>query len=339
MRAFFLDGYAKKATLRLGEASEPRIGDKDVLVEVHAAGLNLLDSKIRDGAFKPILPYKTPLVLGHDVAGKVVRVGPAVRRFKVGDEVYSRPRDGRIGTFADYIAIAEDDVAPKPRNLSMEEAAGVPLTALTAWQVLVDRAGLKPGQKVLIHAGSGGVGILAIQLAKHLGASVATTTSAAGADLVRSLGADVVVDYKTEDFAKLLSGYDVVLNSLDSETLERSLAVLKPGGKLISISGPPDPAFAKAQGLNWIIRQVIGLGSRKIRGEARARQVDYSFVFMRADGEQLSRITGLIEAGDIRPVLDRVFPFEELNAALAYIDTGRAKGKVVVGLKPSVVAH
>lgn len=334
MRAFFLDHYSKKATLRLGEASEPKVGDKDVLVEVHAAGLNLLDSKIRDGAFKPILPYRTPLVLGHDVAGKVVRVGRAVKRFKVGDEVYSRPRDGRIGTFADYIAIAEDDVAPKPRNLSMEEAAGVPLTALTAWQVLVDRADLKPGQKVLIHAGSGGVGILAIQLAKHLGASVATTASAAGADLVRSLEADVVVDYKTEDFARLLSGYDLVLNSLDGETLERSLDVLKPGGKLISISGPPDPAFARAQGLNWIIRQVIGLGSRKIRAAARAHQVDYSFVFMRADGEQLSRITTLIEAGDIRPVLDRVFPFEDLNEALAYIETGRTKGKVVVSLRP-----
>jgi NADPH:quinone reductase-like Zn-dependent oxidoreductase len=335
MKAFFLDGYAKKATLRLGEAPEPTVGDKDVLVEVHAAGLNLLDSKIRDGAFKPILPYRTPLVLGHDVAGKVVRVGTAVRRFKVGDEVYSRPRDGRIGTFAEFIAIVEDDVALKPRNLSMEEAAGVPLTALTAWQVLVDRAGLKPGQKVLIHAGSGGVGILAIQLAKHLGASVATTASAAGADLVRSLGADVVVDYKTEDFAELLSGYDVVLNSLDDETLERSLDVLKPGGKLISISGPPDPAFAKAQGLNWIVRQVIGLGSRKIRSKAKARQVDYSFLFMRANGEQLGRISALIEAGDIRPVIDRVFPFEDLNAALAYIDTGRAKGKVVVSLKPS----
>jgi NADPH:quinone reductase-like Zn-dependent oxidoreductase len=334
MRAFFLDQYAKKATLRLGEAAEPRVGDKDVLVEVHAAGLNLLDSKIRDGAFKPILPYKTPLVLGHDVAGKVVRVGAAVRRFKVGDEVYSRPRDGRIGTFADYIAIAEDDVAPKPRNLSMEEASGVPLTALTAWQVLVDRAGLKPGQKVLIHAGSGGVGILAIQLAKHLGASVATTVSAAGADLVRRLGTDVVVDYKAEDFTQLLSSYDVVLNSLDDKTLERSLTVLKPGAKLISISGPPDPAFAKAQGLNWIVRQIIGWSSRRVRAAAKARQVDYGFVFMRADGEQLSRITALIEAGDIRPVLDRAFPFEDLNEALAYIETGRAKGKVVVSLRP-----
>jgi NADPH:quinone reductase-like Zn-dependent oxidoreductase len=338
MKAFFLEDYAKGIALRPGEAPEPAVGDEDVLIEVHAAGLNLLDSKIRDGAFKPILPYKTPMILGHDVAGKIVRVGPAVRRFQVGDEVYSRPRDGRIGTFAEFIAIPEADVALKPRQLSMEEAAGVPLTALTAWQALVDRAGVRPGRKVLIHAGSGGVGIMAIQLARHLGAAVATTASAAGADLVRSLGADVVIDYKTEDFAKVLSGYDVVLNSLDGETLERSLDVLKPGGALISISGPPDPAFARAQGLNWIIRQVIGLGSRKIRGKAKAKGVDYSFLFMHADGAQLDRITALIDAGDIRPVIDRVFPFEELNEALAYIDTGRAKGKVVVSVKSSL-AH
>ena len=335
MKVFILDGYAKKAMLRLGEAPEPAMGDGDVLVEVHAAGLNPLDSKIRDGAFKPILPYRTPLVLGHDVAGTVVRVGSAVRRFKAGDEVYSRPRDGRIGAFAEFIAISEDDVALKPRNLSMEEAAAVPLTALTAWQALVDLAGVKPGQKVLIHAGSGGVGVMAIQLAKHLGATVATTAGASGAELVRGLGADVVVDYRTEDFAKLLSGYDVALNSLDGETLERSLDVLKPGGKLISISGPPDPAFARARGLNWIVRQVIGLGSRKIRGRAKARQVDYAFLFMRADGEQLDRITALIEAGDVRPVIDRVVPFEDLNDALAYTETGRAKGKVVVSLKSS----
>lgn len=333
MKAFILDRYGKAASLRLGDAPEPTVGEGDVLVEVHAAGLNPLDSKLRDGEFKAILPYRTPFIPGHDVAGKVVRVGPGVRRFKVGDEVYSRPRDGRIGAFAEFIAIPEDDVAPKPANLSMEEAAGVPLTALTAWQVLVERAAVQPGQKVLIHAGSGGVGIVAIQLARHLGATVATTASASGADLVRTLGADVVIDYRTEDFAGKLSGYDVVLNSLDASTLERSLAVLKPGGKLISISGPPDRAFARTKGLNWILRQVLGLVSRKIRRKARSRQIDYSFLFMRADGEQLRRITGLIEAGDIRPMIDRVFPFEDLNEALAYVETGRAKGKVIVSLK------
>lgn len=333
MKAYILDRYAKKGALRLGERPDPALRDTDVLIEVYAAGLNQLDSKIRDGEFKPILPYRPPLVLGHDVAGKVVRVGPNARRFKVGDAVYARPRDRRIGTFAEFIAVDEADVALKPANLTMEEAASIPLVGLTAWQVLVKRADLKPGQKVLIHAGSGGVGTVAIQLAKHLGATVATTASAANADLVRSLGADVFIDYKTQDFAKILSGYDVVLNSLDGDTLERSLDVLRPGGKLISISGPPDPAFAKAQGLNAILKLVLGVLSGKIRRKAAAKGIDYSFLFMRADGEQLGRITALIEAGDIRPVLDRTFAFADLNAAFAYIETGRAKGKVVVTVK------
>jgi NADPH:quinone reductase-like Zn-dependent oxidoreductase len=333
MKAFILDRYEKKGALRLGDMPEPALHADDVLVEVHAASLNPLDSKIRDGEFKPILPYHPPLILGHDVAGTVVRVGPDVRGFKPGDEIYARVRDGRIGTFAQFIAIDQADLALKPKGLSMEEAASIPLVGLTAWQVLVERAKLQKGQKVLIHAGSGGVGAFAIQLAKHLGATVATTTSAANIDLVRSLGADVVVDYKTQDFAKVLSGYDVVLNSLDGDTLEKSLDVLKPGGKLISISGPPDPAFAKQQGLNWAVRQVVGLASSNIRKKAKARKVGYSFLFMRANGEQLGQITALIEAGIIRPVVDRIFPFEATNEALAYIETGRAKGKVVVRLK------
>ncbi|KRA61902.1 NADPH:quinone oxidoreductase [Caulobacter sp. Root655] len=333
MKAFILDRYEKKGALRLGDMPQPKLGDDEVLVEVHSAGVNLLDSKIRDGEFKPILPYRPPFILGHDVAGTVVRVGSDVRRFKPGDEIYARPRDGRVGTFAEFIAISEADVALKPKALSMEEAASIPLVGLTAWQVLVERAKLQKGQKVLIHAGSGGVGAFAIQLAKHLGATVATTTSTANIDLVRGLGADVVIDYKTQDFAKVLSGYDVVLNSLDGDTLLKSLDVLKPGGKLISISGPPDPDFAREQGLNWVLRQVLGRVSAGIRKKAKARQVSYSFLFMRASGEQLSQITALIEAGIIRPVVDRIFPFEATNEALAYIETGRAKGKVVVRLK------
>jgi len=333
MKAFILDGYKKKGRLRLGEAPEPAPGPEDVLVEVHAAGLNPLDSKIRDGEFKPILPYRPPFILGHDVAGIVVRAGPKAERFKIGDEVYARVRDGRIGALAQFIAANEADLALKPKNLSMEEAASIPLVGLTAWQALVERAKLARGQKVLIHAGSGGVGTFAIQLAKHLGATVATTTSTANVELVRSLGADVVIDYRTQDFAKVLSGYDVALNSLDGETLEKSLGVLKPGGKLISISGPPDPGFARAHGANWALRQLFGLLSFGIRSKAQRRGVDYSFLFMRADGEQLGRITSLIEAGAIRPVLDRVFPFEAVNDAFAYIETGRSKGKVVIKVK------
>jgi len=333
MKAFILDKYKKRGALRLGDMPEPALGDEDVLIDIHAAGFNPLDSKIRDGAFKPILPYRPPLILGHDMAGTVARVGSRVRRFKVGDEVYARPRDGRIGTFAERISIHEADLALKPKNLTMEEAASIPLVGLTAWQALVERAGLRKGQKVLIHAGSGGVGTFAIQLAKHLGATVATTTSTANVDLVRGLGADVVIDYKKQDFEKVLSGYDVVLNSLDGDTLQKSLSVLKPGGKLISISGPPDPDFAHQQRLNWFLRQVLHLLSFSIRAKAKRRGVSYSFLFMRADGGQLSHITSLIEAGAIRPIVDRVFPFEATNEALAYTDTGRSKGKVVATLR------
>jgi NADPH:quinone reductase-like Zn-dependent oxidoreductase len=333
MKAFILDRYGKKQALRLGDRPEPVPGPDDVLVEVEAAGLNILDSKIRDGAFKPILPYKAPLVLGHDLAGTVVKVGAKVRRFKPGDAVYARPRDGQIGTFAERIAVKEADLAPKPANLSMAQAASIPLVGLTAWQVLVERAQIKPGQKVLIHAGSGGVGTFAIQLAKHLGATVATTASAANAAMVKELGADVVIDYRSQKFEEELSGYDVVLNSLDAGTLEKSLKVLKPGGKLISISGPPDPAFARAQGLNAVLGLVLRVMSAGIRRKAKRAGVDYSFLFMRADGGELDRITKLIEDGTIRPVVDRVFPFGQLNEAFAYIDTGRAKGKVVVTLK------
>jgi len=333
MKAFVVDKYSKKGVLRLAEMPEPELQDNDVLVEVHAAAVNLLDSKIRTGEFKLILPYRRPFILGHDVAGTVVRVGSKVCKFKPGDDVYARPRDGRIGTFAEFIAIDEADVALKPENLSMEEAASIPLVGLTAWQTLVERANLKKGQKVFIQAGSGGVGTFAIQLAKHLGAIVATTTSAASADLVKGLGADVVVDYRKEDFEKNLSGYDVVLNSQDAKTLEKSLGVLKPGGKLISISGPPDPKFAKEQGLNVVLRLVLRLLSRAIRTKAKRCGVRFSFLFMWAQGDQLSRITSLIESGAIRPVVDRVFAFESTNEALAYVETGRAKGKVVIKVR------
>ncbi len=333
MKAFVVDKYNKKGILRLAEMPEPELLDNDVLVEVHVAGVNLLDSKIKTGEFKLILPYRRPFILGHDVAGRVVRVGSKVRKFKPGDAVYARPRDGRIGTFAEFIAIDEADVALKPANLSMEEAASIPLVGLTAWQALIERAGLKKGQKVFIQAGSGGVGTFTIQLAKHLGATVATTASAASADLVKGLGADVVVDYRKDDFEKILSGYDVVLNSQDGKTLEKSLNVLKPGGKLISISGPPDPEFAREKGLNLALKLILRLLSRGIRTRAKRRGATFSFLFMRAQGDQLSEITSLIEAGAIRPVVDRVFPFEATNEALAYVETGRAKGKVVVKVR------
>lgn len=333
MKAFVIDRYKSKDGGRISEVSEPQLHGNDVLVQIHAAGVNLLDSKISNGEFKLLLPYRFPLILGNDVAGVVIRVGSGVTRFKIGDEVYARPDKDRIGTFAEYISMNEADVAIKPKEITMEEAASLPLVALTAWQVLVEKANLKKGQKIFIQAGSGGVGTIAIQLAKHLGATVATTTSSANADLVKRLGADIVIDYKKENFENILKDYDVVLNSQDTKTLEKSLKVLRPGGKLISISGPPDPAFAKEIGLGWIMKVVLSLLSYKIRKKSKKLGVSYSFLFMRAQGEQLSMITDLVNAGVIRPIVDKVFQFDEIRKALDYVESGRAKGKVVVKIK------
>ncbi|HVN69318.1 MAG TPA: NADP-dependent oxidoreductase [Candidatus Binatia bacterium] len=333
MKAFVIDRYGSREGLRLADMPEPKLQADDVLVEVHAAGVNPLDAKIRDGEFRFILPYRLPLISGNDVAGRVLRVGSKVRQFRPGDEIYARPNQHRIGAFAEFIAVNESDVAMKPKNLTMEEAASIPLVGLTAWQALIGRSNLKKGQKVLIHAGAGGVGTFAIQLAKHIGATVATTTSTANVELVKSLGADVVVDYKKDRFEKILNGYDVVLNSLGKDTLEKSVDVLKSGGKLISISGPPDAAFARQNESSWLLQQVMRGLSFGIRNRAARHNVNYSFLFMRANGEQLSKITHLIESKVIRPVIDRVFPFEETTDALSYVETGRSRGKVVVQVR------
>src|SRR5256712_3619000 len=308
MKAFILDRYGSADRVRAGDMPDPQLREDDVLVQVHAAGVNLLDSKIRDGEFKLILRYRLPVILGNDVAGVVVRVGSGVRRFKPGDEVYARPDTDRIGAFAEFISIKEDAVANKPKELTMEEAASIPLVGLTAWQALIERANLKRGQKVLIHAGSGGVGTFAIQLAKHLGAIVATTTSTANLDWVKRLGADIVIDYRKDDFETILHDYDAVLDTLGGEALEKSLRVLKPDGKLISISGPPDPDFATDIGANWILRLAMRLLSHGIRKSAKRLRVNYSFLFMQPSGDQLREIGFLIDAGLLRPVVDRVFP-------------------------------
>lgn len=333
MKAFILERYGKNGGVRLGEMPAPELRDDEVLVQVHAAGVNLLDAKIKSGEFKLVLPYRLPLILGHDVAGVVIRVGPRVRQFKPGDEVYARPDDFRIGAFAELIAIKEGSLAIKPKSLTMEEAASIPLVGLTAWQALIEKANLKKGQKVFIQAGSGGVGTFAIQLAKYLGAFVATTTSTANVEWVKRLGADVVVDYRKDDFETILQGYDVVLNSQDSATLAKSLSVLKPGGKLISISGPPDPAFGEESGAPWFVKWIMRLLSFGIRRKARRRKVSFSFLFMKANGGQLREISALIDSGAIRPVVDRVFPFESTREAMDYVETGRAKGKVVVKMR------
>jgi NADPH:quinone reductase-like Zn-dependent oxidoreductase len=327
MRAFVVTKY--KEPLQEADVPEPIVGAHDVLVRVEAAGLNPLDEKIRVGEFKQVLPYKLPLIPGNDVAGTVIRVGVGVRGFKPGDEVYARPDQDRIGTFAERIAVAEGDLALKPASISMHEA-GSPLVALTAWQALVERGRVRPGENVLIHAGAGGVGSVAIQLAKHLGASVATTASGSNADFVRELGADTVIDYRTRDFEQRLAGYDLVLDSLGGENLEKSLRVLRPGGKAIGIGGPPDPAFAREAGLNPLLRLVIAGLSGKVRKQAKKLGVTYEFLFMRASGDQLRQITALVDQGVLRPVVGRVFGFDQTPQALQSLSQGGIRGKAVI---------
>jgi NADPH:quinone reductase-like Zn-dependent oxidoreductase len=328
MKAFVVEKYGKDG-VRAAQVPDPAVGPRDVLVSIRAASINPLDKMVRNGEFKQLLKYKPPFVLGHDLAGIVTALGRDVQDFKVGDEVYARPRDLRIGAFAEYIAIDHADLARKPRSLTMEEAAAVPLVALAAWQSLVELARIEPGHKVLIHAGAGGLGSTVIQLAKHLGAYVATTASGKDADKVRALGADEVIDYTTQNFAELLSGYDVVLDSLGGDNLAKSLTVLKPGGLAISVVGPPDPAFADQLG-QPLLKPVMWLLSRKVRAQAKQLGVRYAFFFMRADGRQLQALSALYDAGELRPVLDRTFEFDETAAALAYVEQGRAKGKVVI---------
>lgn len=334
MKAFIVKRYGKKEKLLLTDVAEPTIKENEVLVQINATAINLLDTLIKNGDFKIFLPYKTPFINGHDMAGVITKVGAKVSTFKVGDEVYARPADFKIGTFAEYIAVNENDLALKPKNISMEEAASIPLVGLTSWQALIEIANLKKGQKVFIQAGSGGVGTFAIQLAKHIGAFVATTTSSANTALVKSLGADLVIDYKKEDFSAILKDYDVVLHSnRDAKVLDNSLKILKQGGTLVSLTGPPTPAFAKKLGLGWNLQMLTNLLSMSVRRKAKKLNVNFSFLFMRVEGKQLSEITSLIETGKIRPIIDKLFPFEQTNEAMSYVEAGRSKGKVVVKVK------
>jgi NADPH:quinone reductase-like Zn-dependent oxidoreductase len=333
MRAFVVTNY--KRPLEEMDRPEPEVGEHDVLVEVRAAGLNVLDEKIRAGEFKQILPYKLPQILGNDLAGTVIGAGAKVRGFKPGDEVYARPAKDRIGTFAERIAVAEADLALKPASISIEEAASLPLVALTAWQALVEKGNLRPGQRVLIHAGAGGVGTVAIQLAKHLGATVATTVSGGDADFVRELGADIAIDYRNQDFEQLLDGYDLVLDSLGGENLEKSLRVLRPGGKAIGIAGPPDAAFARELGASSLLRLVMTALSSGVRRRARRLGVQYEFLFMRSSGDQLRQISALVDSGAVRPVVGRVFDFDQTVQAVQSLEKGGIRGKTVITRRTS----
>lgn len=328
MKAAYITRYGNINDVQIDEQPKPSLTENAVLVKVHAASINPLDLRVLEGEFKAILPVRFPFILGNDFAGTVVEVGSKVSQFKVGDEVYAKT--DLNGAFAEYTVVQQSSLALKPQNISMEQAAALPLVGLTSWQALVEIAKVKAGQKVLIHAGSGGVGSIAIQLAKSLGATVATTTSEKNIPWVKALGADTIIDYKTMDFEQELKDYDVVLDTQGGKTLEKSLNILKRGGRLISISGPPDKNFAEAIKANWFLKCVIPLLSWSIRHKAKKRDISYSFLFMQPNGQQLSEISKLVESGKINPVVDKTYTFSEIKDAFHYVNTGRAKGKVIL---------
>ncbi|WP_282172308.1 NADP-dependent oxidoreductase [Cytobacillus firmus] len=332
MRAMVIDRYGK-VPMRLAEMPAPEIGEYEVLAEIHAASINPVDFKIRDGKVKLLVKYKMPLILGNDFSGVIAKVGAKVTRFIAGDEIYARPRKSKIGTFAEYIAIHEDDIALKPKNLSFEEAASIPLVGLTSYQALTDILQLQKGQKILIQAGAGGVGTFAIQLAKIIGANVATTASAAGADLVKALGADEIINYKTEKFEEILKNYDAVFDTLGGEILEKSFEVIKSGGKIVSVSGLPNARFGKEYGSGFFKTLLFSAASHKLAALEKKHNAEYTFLFMKPSGEQLRIIANLIENGKIKPIIDRVFPFEDAQKAMEYSESGRAKGKIIVKIR------
>ena len=330
MQALQLKQYGGPDHVAFAELPRPTPGPGELLVRVHAVGLNPIDNLIPNGDFKPILKLRLPATLGSDLAGVVVEVGTGVTRFKVGDAVYASIFDTPYGSLAEFAVVPEQAAALKPANLDFVQAASIPMVGLTVWQAMHERMQLQRGQKVFIPAGSGGIGTFAIQLARHLGARVGTTTSTANLALVRGLGADEVIDYKQQPFEQVLRDYDAVLGTLRGDGLEKAMRIVKPGSHIVSLVGPPDLAFARARGMNMVLKLVFGLLSHKIIGLARQRGASYAFHFVRPDGGQLAQIAALVEAGSIRPVIDSVFPFLEAKRALAYLAHGRARGKVVV---------
>jgi len=330
MKALTFKRYGKSPGIGFADVLRPTPKADELLVQVHAASVNPIDNMIPTGIFKAVVKFQLPATLGSDLAGVVVEVGSRVTRFKVGDAVFANIFDQGAGSIAEFAVVPESAAALKPDNLDFVQAASIPMVGLTSWQALKERFKLQPGQKVFIPAGSGGIGTFAIQLAKLMGAKVGTTTSTGNVELVRSLGADEVVDYKKQKFEVVLRGYDAVLGTVRGDSIEKAIGILKVRGKIVSLVGPLDVAFARARRLNFILTFVFALMSRKIMRLARKRNVDYSFFFARPDGDQLAQIGKLLEAQSIRPVIDKVFTFEQAREALAYLALGRSKGKVVV---------
>ncbi|CAB3745236.1 NADP-dependent oxidoreductase [Paraburkholderia rhynchosiae] len=333
MKALTFKRYGKSPDIGISDVPRPTLKPNELLVQVHAAAVNPVDNVIPTGIFKPVLRFQLPATLGSDLAGVVTEVGSRVTRFRPGDAVFASIFDLGTGSIAEFAVVPESAAAMKPANLDFVQAASIPMVGLTSWQALNERANLRAGQKVFIPAGSGGIGTFAIQLAKHLGAKVGTTTSTGNVELVSSLGADEVVDYKKQEFEKVLHGYDAVLGTVRDDALGKAIDILKPRGTVVSLVGPLDAAFARARRLNFFLTFVFGLMSRKIMRLAKKRDCTYSFLFVRPDGDQLAQIGELLKEERIRPVIDKVFPFEQAKEALEYLAQGRSRGKVVVKMR------
>jgi NADPH:quinone reductase-like Zn-dependent oxidoreductase len=331
MKAIHFKGYGElKPNIILKEIAIPVPSDDEVLIKIHAASINPVDYKMVKGTMRLLLRLKFPSRLGYDMSGTIVSAGKNVKGFKMDDEVYARAGDFHPGTFAEYITVEPKYLSMKPKNLSHEEAACIPLVGQTSVQAIRDKGKAKAGQKILIHAGSGGIGVFAIQYAKSLGLHVATTTSTANVAWVKSLGADIVIDYKKQNYLDLIKDYDLVFDTLGGKIKLDSFKVLKVGGKLVSILPPPDKQFAIEKKLNILLRGLLTLMNWRISREAKKQKVSYAYLLMETDGKNLDEITPIIEAGKIKVYIDRTYPLEETLEALEYVAAGRTKGKVVI---------
>jgi|TARA_R110000737_G_scaffold104095_1_gene137265 NADPH:quinone reductase-like Zn-dependent oxidoreductase len=314
-----------KDSLTIGEIEKPSVKSNNILVAVKAVSLNPIDFKLAEGKLKEMVHLNLPSTIGFDVSGVVTEIGDDVTDFEIGDEVYSRVPQEQMGTLTEYASVRSDVVAKKPASISFEEAAGLPLTGLTAIQAL-EKVGIKEGDRVLIHAGSGGVGSFAIQYAKAKGAIVYTTTSSTNVDWVKALGADRVIDYKTEDYKKIANNLDIVFDTLGGDYTLDAFEIIKEGGKVTSIVGPPDEETAKNMGMtDYKLPEKLS----KLINE---KSADYKLTWMQPNSKQLDEITSLVDDGSIKPVVDKVYAFKNSIEAYQYLATGRAKGKVIITL-------
>lgn len=330
MKAVVINAYGGPEQASLMDIPEPEMLNRDVRIKVHAASLNPVDWKFREGHLKRAYKVSFPWILGQDVAGVVTEVGMRARNLKVGDRVYARVNHLKMGTLCEEVCVEKTDVAKMPESVSFEEAASIPLVGLTTWQVMVEIMKVNEGDSVFIHSGSGGVGTFAIQLAKHLGARVTSTSSAANHDLLRELGADETVDYHEQDYAEFGPTFDHVFAIRGGEDLIKSFQLVKPGGSVVGISGLPDDTYAKGAGFGFVTRMFLKRANRDVTNAASKAQAQYRFHALSCSEAQLRRIAALIDEGAIKPVVDSVYPLEEYADAFKKLEGGHARGKIVV---------